>query len=135
MNSPCPGLATGSRKERVVKWGSVPNPSFSKNSAAPIPRRRGLYLFGPGDKTCPLRKRTGIPGARIRAGQVAFQAEAFIDVPVGSAVFGGRDEVRMVHRDANHFWVISILRNAGNGQFDRYRLATMVKHVGMCEKG
>ncbi|GFV20897.1 hypothetical protein TNCV_3651081 [Trichonephila clavipes] len=40
----------------------------------------------------------------------------------------------MIHRDANHFCIFAILRNAGNGQFDRDRLATMVKHVGMGEK-
>ncbi|GFW88558.1 hypothetical protein TNCV_828271 [Trichonephila clavipes] len=70
-----------------------------------------------------------------RSGQVALQAEPFIDVPVGPAVFGSREEVGMIHRDANHFWIFAILRNAGNGQFDRDRLATMVKHVGMGEKG
>ncbi|GFT46454.1 hypothetical protein TNCV_1962471 [Trichonephila clavipes] len=60
--------------------------------------------------------------------QVAFQAEAsFIDVRVGSAIFGGRDEVGMVHRVENHFLVFAILRNTGNEQFDKYTLATMVK--------
>ncbi|GFU15948.1 hypothetical protein TNCV_2368751 [Trichonephila clavipes] len=44
------------------------------------------------------------------ARQEAFQAEAFIDVPVGPAVFGGRDEVGMVHSDANHFRIFAILR-------------------------
>ncbi|GFW15076.1 hypothetical protein TNCV_172231 [Trichonephila clavipes] len=34
-----------------------------------------------------------------RSGQVALQAEPFIDVPVGSAVFGSREEVGMIHRD------------------------------------
>ncbi|GFV79118.1 hypothetical protein TNCV_2613041 [Trichonephila clavipes] len=71
---------------------------------------------------------------RYRSGQVALQAEPFIDVPVGPAVFGSRKEIRVVHRDANYFRVFAILRNAGNGQFDRDRLATMVKHVGMGKK-
>ncbi|GFU87758.1 hypothetical protein TNCV_4393841 [Trichonephila clavipes] len=31
-----------------------------------------------------------------RSGQVTLQAEPFIDVSVGSAVFGGRKEVRVV---------------------------------------
>ncbi|GFT98858.1 hypothetical protein TNCV_3792671 [Trichonephila clavipes] len=70
-----------------------------------------------------------------RSGQVAFQAEPFIDVPVGFAVFGGRDEVGVIHRNANYFRVFAIFQNAGNGQFNRYRLATMVKHVGMGKKG
>ncbi|GFV56796.1 hypothetical protein TNCV_4185901 [Trichonephila clavipes] len=69
-----------------------------------------------------------------RSGQVAFQAEPFIDVPVGSAVFGGREEVGVIHREANHFRGFTIFRNAGNGEFDRDRLATMVKHVGVSEK-
>ncbi|GFW07728.1 hypothetical protein TNCV_3918611 [Trichonephila clavipes] len=69
-----------------------------------------------------------------RSGQVASQVEPFIDVPVGPAVFGGREEVRVVHRDTNNVWVCAILRNVGNGQFDGDRLATMVKHVGMGEK-
>ncbi|GFW27953.1 hypothetical protein TNCV_768331 [Trichonephila clavipes] len=72
---------------------------------------------------------------RYRSGQVALQAESFINVPVGSAVSGGRKEIRMIHRDANHFRVFAILRNAGNGQFDRDGLATLVKHVGVGEKG
>ncbi|GFS82875.1 hypothetical protein TNCV_289061 [Trichonephila clavipes] len=70
-----------------------------------------------------------------RSGQVALQAEPFIDVPVGPAVFGCRKEIRVVHRDSNHFRVFAILRNAGNGQFDRDRMATLVKHVGMGKKG
>ncbi|GFT72683.1 hypothetical protein TNCV_755881 [Trichonephila clavipes] len=70
-----------------------------------------------------------------RYGQVALQAKPFIDVPVGPAVFGSRKEIRVVHRDTNHFRVFAIFRNAGNGQFDRDRLATMVKHVGMVKKG
>ncbi|GFV61548.1 hypothetical protein TNCV_92521 [Trichonephila clavipes] len=72
---------------------------------------------------------------RHGSGQEAFQAEPFIDVPVGSAVFGSRKEIGMIHRDANHLWVFAIHRNAGNGQLDRDRLATMVKHVGMGKKG
>ncbi|GFX10468.1 hypothetical protein TNCV_2582911 [Trichonephila clavipes] len=71
---------------------------------------------------------------RHGSGQVAFQAEPFINVPVGSAVFGSRKEIRVVHRDTNHFWIFAILRYAGNGQFDRNRLATIVKHVGMGKK-
>ncbi|GFS54593.1 hypothetical protein TNCV_2749051 [Trichonephila clavipes] len=67
--------------------------------------------------------------------QAAFQTEPFIDLPDGSAVSGGREEVGMIHRDANHFWIFAILRNTGNRQFDRDRLATMVKHIGMGEKG
>ncbi|GFU29960.1 hypothetical protein TNCV_3955101 [Trichonephila clavipes] len=67
--------------------------------------------------------------------QVAFHAEPFIDVPVGSAVFGGRDDVGVIHRDANNFRVFAILRDAGNGQFNKYRLATMVKRVCMSEIG
>ncbi|GFW63878.1 hypothetical protein TNCV_705841 [Trichonephila clavipes] len=85
------------------------------------------------DKPSHLRRRkTSIPGHG--SGEVAFQAEEFIDVPVGSAVFGCREEIRVVHRDANHFRVFAIFWNAGDGQFNRYRLATMVKHVGMGEK-
>ncbi|GFS72280.1 hypothetical protein TNCV_1827001 [Trichonephila clavipes] len=34
-----------------------------------------------------------------RSGQVPLQAEPFIDVPVGPAVFGGRKEIRVVHRE------------------------------------
>ncbi|GFX07973.1 hypothetical protein TNCV_1236541 [Trichonephila clavipes] len=71
---------------------------------------------------------------RHGSGQVAFQAEPFINVPVGSAVFGSRKEIRVVHRDTNLFWIFAILRYAGNGQFDRNRLTTMVKHVGMGKK-
>ncbi|GFX33723.1 hypothetical protein TNCV_3961321 [Trichonephila clavipes] len=70
-----------------------------------------------------------------RSGQVALLAELFIDVPVGPAVFGGRKEIKMVHREANHFCIFAILRNASNPQFDRDRLTTMVKHIGMGEKG
>ncbi|GFX21770.1 hypothetical protein TNCV_547071 [Trichonephila clavipes] len=72
-----------------------------------------------------------------RSGQVALQAEPLVDVPVGPAVFGSRVRVkiRVIHRDTNYFRVFAILRNAGNGQFDRDRLATMVKHVGMGKKG
>ncbi|GFT80162.1 hypothetical protein TNCV_2241371 [Trichonephila clavipes] len=72
---------------------------------------------------------------RYGSGQAAFQAQPFIDVQVGPAVFGSRKEIRVVHRDTYHFWIFAILRNAGNGQFDRDRLATMVKHVGMGKKG
>ncbi|GFT15464.1 hypothetical protein TNCV_3264781 [Trichonephila clavipes] len=85
-----------------------------------------------------MKKRA--PGAErqvfegYRSGQVVFQAEAFIDVPVGSAVFGGRKEVRVVHREENHFWIFAILLNASNRQFERDRLKTMVKHIGMDEK-
>ncbi|GFS85397.1 hypothetical protein TNCV_2803131 [Trichonephila clavipes] len=49
-------------------------------------------------------------------------------------VFESREEVGMIHRDANYFWICAILRYAGNGQFDRNRLTTMVKHVGMGKK-
>ncbi|GFX10866.1 hypothetical protein TNCV_3196271 [Trichonephila clavipes] len=64
-----------------------------------------------------------------RSEQVAFQAEPFIDVPVGPT--GRREEVRVIHREANNVW--SFLKKVGNRQFDRDRLATMVKHAG--EKG
>ncbi|GFU01251.1 hypothetical protein TNCV_5124041 [Trichonephila clavipes] len=67
--------------------------------------------------------------------QAAFQAQPFINIPVGRAVFGSRKEIRVVQLDTNHLWIFAILRNAGNGQFDRDRLATMVKHVGMGKKG
>ncbi|GFX25714.1 hypothetical protein TNCV_4277091, partial [Trichonephila clavipes] len=70
-----------------------------------------------------------------RSGQVALLAEPLIDVPVGPAVFGGRKKIKLVHREANHFWIFAILRNASNQQFDRDRLTTMVKHIGMGEKG
>ncbi|GFV11381.1 hypothetical protein TNCV_3785011 [Trichonephila clavipes] len=70
-----------------------------------------------------------------RSGQVALQAEPFIDVPVGSFVFGGRKEIRVVHREAYHFWIFAIVRNASNRQLDRERLTTMVKHIVMGEKG
>ncbi|GFV81173.1 hypothetical protein TNCV_484471 [Trichonephila clavipes] len=69
-----------------------------------------------------------------RSGQVVFQAEPFFDVPVGSVVFGGRDEVGVINREANHFLIFAIFRNARNRQFDRDRLTTMVKHIGMGEK-
>ncbi|GFX57411.1 hypothetical protein TNCV_3138301 [Trichonephila clavipes] len=83
-------------------------------------------------KLAPTQK-SGIREAR--SGQVAlFQAEPFIDVPVGPSVFGSREEVGVIHRDTNHFGIFAILRYAGNGQFDRNRLATMVKHVGMGKK-
>ncbi|GFT44901.1 hypothetical protein TNCV_463151 [Trichonephila clavipes] len=36
---------------------------------------------------------------RYGSGQVAFQAEPYINVPVGSAVSGGCEEVGMIHRD------------------------------------
>ncbi|GFY19348.1 hypothetical protein TNCV_4127351 [Trichonephila clavipes] len=72
---------------------------------------------------------------RHGSGQVAFQAEPFINVPVGSAVCGGCEEVGVIHRNANYFWIFAILRNAGNGEFDLDRLDTMVKNVGMGEKG
>ncbi|GFU33725.1 hypothetical protein TNCV_2047971 [Trichonephila clavipes] len=70
-----------------------------------------------------------------RSGQVALQAEPFIDVPLGPAVFGSRKEIRVVHCEANHFWILAILRNASNQQFNRNRLATMVKDDGMGKKG
>ncbi|GFS93452.1 hypothetical protein TNCV_2628301 [Trichonephila clavipes] len=70
-----------------------------------------------------------------RSGQVALQTEPYIDVPVGPAVFGSRKEIRVVHREANPFWIFAILRNASNRQFDRNRLATIVKHVRMGRKG
>ncbi|GFX86604.1 hypothetical protein TNCV_462241 [Trichonephila clavipes] len=72
---------------------------------------------------------------RHGSGQVAFQAEPFNDVPVGSAVFSCCEEVGVIHRDANYFRIFAIFQNAGNGQFDRNRLTTMVKHVGVGEKG
>ncbi|GFU24956.1 hypothetical protein TNCV_340011 [Trichonephila clavipes] len=71
----------------------------------------------------------------LGSGQVALQAEKLINVPVGSAVFGGRIEVGMIHRDKNHFRVFAVLQNASNGQSNGYRLATMVKQHGMGEKG
>ncbi|GFS47795.1 hypothetical protein TNCV_3598071 [Trichonephila clavipes] len=46
-----------------------------------------------------------------------------------------RDEIGVIHLEANHFWIFTILRNAGKGQFDRDMLTPMVKHVGMGEKG
>ncbi|GFW24894.1 hypothetical protein TNCV_3846281 [Trichonephila clavipes] len=71
----------------------------------------------------------------LQSWQVAFQDEAFLDVPIGSADFGGSDEFGVVHSDTNPFRVFAILRNPDNGQFNRYRLPTIVKHVGMCKKG
>ncbi|GFS71744.1 hypothetical protein TNCV_2995191 [Trichonephila clavipes] len=68
-------------------------------------------------------------------GEVAFQAEEFIDVVVRLSIFGGREEVRVVHREANPFWIFAILWNTGDRHFDGDMLATMVKHVGMGEKG
>ncbi|GFU12464.1 hypothetical protein TNCV_4244291 [Trichonephila clavipes] len=70
-----------------------------------------------------------------RYGTVDFQSEKLIDVPVGSAVFGGCVEVGMIPHDKNHFRIFANLRNAGNEQSNGYRLATMVKHHGMGEKG
>ncbi|GFW27987.1 hypothetical protein TNCV_768671 [Trichonephila clavipes] len=64
-----------------------------------------------------------------------WQAEQFINVPVGSAFFGGREEVGVIHREANHLWIFAIFRNSGNGQFDRDRLTSMLKHIDMGEKG
>ncbi|GFX71828.1 hypothetical protein TNCV_2010651 [Trichonephila clavipes] len=55
---------------------------------------------------------------RHGSGQVAFQAEPFINVTVGPSVFVCREEVGVIHRDTNHFWICAILRYAGNGQFD-----------------
>ncbi|GFV11386.1 hypothetical protein TNCV_4026401 [Trichonephila clavipes] len=49
--------------------------------------------------------------------------------------FGGRKEIRVVHREAYHFWIFAIVRNASNRQLDRERLTTMVKHIVMGEKG
>ncbi|GFX47949.1 hypothetical protein TNCV_4793281 [Trichonephila clavipes] len=54
-----------------------------------------------------------------RCGQVAFQVEPFIDVLVGTT--GGREQVRVVHREANNVWFFAILRNVGN---------SMVAHHG-----
>ncbi|GFU12482.1 hypothetical protein TNCV_4244421 [Trichonephila clavipes] len=45
----------------------------------------------------------------LGSGQVVLQAERLINVPVGSAVFGGRIEVGMIHRDKNHFRVFAVL--------------------------
>ncbi|GFT51723.1 uncharacterized protein TNCV_3169891 [Trichonephila clavipes] len=54
------------------------------------------------------------------------QVEPFIDVPVGPAVFGGREEVRLdLYPSSGMF---------DNRQFNGDRLATMVKHVGVSEK-
>ncbi|GFS86591.1 hypothetical protein TNCV_903451 [Trichonephila clavipes] len=83
-------------------------------------------------KLAPDAERQVLEG--YRSGMVALQDEPFIDVPVGAPVFGGRKEIRVVHREANHFWNFAILRNASNRQFDRDRLTTMVKHIGMNEK-
>ncbi|GFS48674.1 hypothetical protein TNCV_2707301 [Trichonephila clavipes] len=68
------------------------------------------------------------PDAEVghRSGKLAFQVEPFIDVPVGPA--GGREEVRVVHREANNVWIF--LRDVGNSMVGQ---ATMVKHVS--EKG
>ncbi|GFT74805.1 hypothetical protein TNCV_2516961 [Trichonephila clavipes] len=72
---------------------------------------------------------------RYRSGQMALQAEPFIDELVGPSVFGSRKEIRVIHREVNHFWIFAVLRNASNLQFDRDRFTTMVKHIGMGEKG
>ncbi|GFU77785.1 hypothetical protein TNCV_1137931 [Trichonephila clavipes] len=89
--------------------------------------------FGQVTKLAPGAERQVLEGHR--SGQVAFQVDPFIDVLVGPAVFGGREHFRVVHREANNVWIFTILRNVGNRQFDRDRLATMVKHVGVGEKG
>ncbi|GFS96597.1 hypothetical protein TNCV_3943871 [Trichonephila clavipes] len=71
---------------------------------------------------------------RHGSGQVAFQAEPFVNVTISPSVFVCREEVGVIHRDTNHLGLCAILRYAGNGQFDRNRLTTMVKYVGMGEK-
>ncbi|GFS98334.1 hypothetical protein TNCV_2208681 [Trichonephila clavipes] len=77
----------------------------------------------------------GNPGIReVQIRQVALQAEPFVNVTVGPAVLVCREEVGVIHRDTNHFGLCAILRYAGNGQFNRNRLTTMVKHVGMGKK-
>ncbi|GFW20860.1 hypothetical protein TNCV_1050811 [Trichonephila clavipes] len=76
-----------------------------------------------------------LPGMfRLPKSSYNRRAEAFVDVPVGSAVFGSSDEVGVVHRNAICVRVFPILLNAANGQFDGYRLATVVKNVAMDEK-
>ncbi|GFX49366.1 hypothetical protein TNCV_3664791 [Trichonephila clavipes] len=71
---------------------------------------------------------------RYRSRQVAFQADQFVSVTISPSVFVCREEVGVIHRDTNHLGLCAILRYAGNGQFNRNRLTTMVKHVGMGEK-
>ncbi|GFW22550.1 retrovirus-related Pol polyprotein from transposon 297 [Trichonephila clavipes] len=71
---------------------------------------------------------------RHRSGQVAFQAEPFVNVTISPSVFVCREEVGVIHRDTNHLGLCAILRYAGNGQFDRNRLTTMVKYVSMGKK-
>ncbi|GFV06333.1 hypothetical protein TNCV_1528571 [Trichonephila clavipes] len=112
----------------------IKSPGFSKNFrwSEPLTTMMSLFL-GPVTKFA-LDAESQV-FQRHGSGQAAFQAEPFIDVPVGSAVSDGREEVGVIYRDANHFWIFAILRNAGNGQFDRDRLAPMVKHVGMGKKG
>ncbi|GFY08228.1 hypothetical protein TNCV_1356391 [Trichonephila clavipes] len=67
--------------------------------------------------------------------QVVFPVDPFVYVMFGPAIFGGHEEVRVVHREANQFWIFAILWNAGDRQYDGDRLATMVRHVGMGKKG
>ncbi|GFU70448.1 hypothetical protein TNCV_1116441 [Trichonephila clavipes] len=88
---------------------------------------RPLFPLGQVTNWGPCRK-TGIRRVQIR--QVALQAQPFGDVLVGPTVFGSRKEFRVVHRDTNHFRVFAssgMLAMDGSG----YRLAIMVKHVGI----
>ncbi|GFY31513.1 hypothetical protein TNCV_4693571 [Trichonephila clavipes] len=106
--------------------------SFSKISAGPIPGRRlGLCFLGPGDKTCPWTQKDRYSRG-TDPGRWLFKLSRSL-MYLLARLSGGSNEVRVVHRVANHFWIFAIFRNDGNGQFDRDRLTTMVKHVGVGE--
>ncbi|GFT99796.1 hypothetical protein TNCV_748751 [Trichonephila clavipes] len=140
LQSGCVNMTTGIVQiDRISPWCTGKCHSLRKPHRAGGQSRCGHSNAGngaifTGDKTlAPDAERQVFQ--RHGSGQAAFQAQPFIDIPVGPAVFGSRKEIGVVHRDTNHFWIFAILRNAGNGHFNRERLATMVKHVGMGKKG
>ncbi|GFW25057.1 hypothetical protein TNCV_3155601 [Trichonephila clavipes] len=93
-----------------------------------------VYLQQEQPKSSDLLDATGITRT-LAITIVSFVCMSTNSLVESSAVFGGREEVGVVHRDANPFRIFAILWNAGNGKFDGDRLATMVKHIGICEKG
>ncbi|GFX88595.1 hypothetical protein TNCV_2660061 [Trichonephila clavipes] len=126
------------RKQRICQLKETSSPILVRKQRTCQINKTSPPILERKQRTCQLNETsppTWVCEDDSRSGQEALQAEPFIDVPVGPAVFGSRKEIRVVHRDTNHFRVFAILRNAGNGQFDQDRLATMVKHVGMGEKG
>ncbi|GFV05623.1 hypothetical protein TNCV_228341 [Trichonephila clavipes] len=70
------------------------------------------------------------PDAEVehRSGQVAFQVEPFIDVPVGPA--GGREQIRVNPREANNIGIFTILRNVGNSMVSHHGETRWQKRLG-----